>query len=262
MDFIRKWRKKREILHDFKEIVRMQKGHLDELVSRRADIEPDVFNVMKFILEESIGHYNSIIVLFKKDQFQACLLIGRSIIESSINLQYILRSETERKAKNFILHSTTSFIKGLRSIKEEMPGKVEMLNYLEELEEQLQKSGSKDFHWDGKSFKQICDELGLSDIYEAWYSRLSKYVHSQYKGTRDFEQERPYNDFLKRLITKDMYILTLQTLKDINEKYNLLEGGATIFDYPQQGAVMVFSISSKKIDDEVTEQLSKIMAKK
>lgn len=251
MLYFKEWRKKREIIHDFGKMVKIQEVHLAEIFRRQSVIPVDIFNVIKFVLEENIDYYKSIIILYNNGQFQSCLLIGRSIIENSINLRYILQEDTERRAKNFVLHSTTSFLKGLKSIKENMPGKDEMIRHLEELQNQQQKSGSHNFKWDGKSFKQICIELNLETIYDAWYSRLSKYVHSQYKAVRNLDEERPYNNFLKKLVSKDMLVLTLQTLKDINSKYNLQEGGVIIYDYPENGSALIFSISSKEIDEKM-----------
>lgn len=262
MKYIKEWLKKREVIHDFKETVRLLKAQLAEVTRRQAEIPPDVFDVMRFVLEENIDFYKSIISLYKTGQFQSCLLIGRTIIENSINLQYILREDTERRAKNFILHSATSTLEGLKNLKEEIRGKAEVIKHIEGLKEQIQKSGSRNFSWDGKSFKQICDELGLGEIYNAWYSRLSKFVHPHYKNTRDLEQERPFNNFLKRLISKDMLVLTLQSLKDINKRYKLLEGGAIISDYPEEGALMVFSISSDEADEEAANYMANMKKNK
>jgi len=114
-----------------------------------------------------------------------------------------------------------------------------MMADLERIEGEIDKSGSKKNCWDGKSFKDMCDELGQSKVYELWYRRLSKYIHSQYRSIRSFEKEGPYNDFMKKFITIDVMILSFEGLKAINEKYNLQEGFAIITDYPHKGATLI-----------------------
>jgi len=94
-------------------------------------------------------------------------------------------------------------------------------------------------------------------IYEEYYSRLSGYSHSQFKTIRDLDQERPYNDFLKKFIFKDLAIVACSALKDINEKYNLIEGGICISDYPKQGDKCFFTFSNSAIIQKVEQKLRK-----
>jgi len=54
---------------------------------------------------------------------------------------------------------------------------------------------------------------------------------------------------MKKFITIDVMILSFEGLKAINEKYNLQEGFAIITDYPHKGATLIFSISSKAVDE-------------
>lgn len=251
------FKEKHITLHDFKEIIKIQRSHLKELIKRESDIQSDIFKATKFILEENVDLYKSIVLLYKRGYIQSCLLLARSIIENVINLQYIFQEDTEKRAKNYTFHSTAINLEKIKKIEKKPPGTDEVIKYFEKIKNEIQKSGNQKNYWDGISFKKICEELDQAEIYEQFYSRLSEYTHSQYKGIRSLEIERPYTDFIKKFLTKNLQILTLQSLKSINEKYNLYEGGAIITDYPKRGAVTVFSISSKETDEKTAEQLKK-----
>lgn len=252
MKVLKEWLQKKEALDGFKKAVVLHQAHLEALIKKRVEIQPDIFEVIRFFLEENIDFYKSIYVLYKNGLYQSCLILGRSVMENSVNLRYILQSDTEKRAKNFLLHSTTSLIKRLETDQEEIPEKNELLEFLASKEQELNRSGDNKYLWDGKSFKQICAELGWEVMYTLWYTRLSKYVHSQYKGIRDLSEQRPYNDFMRKLITKDLLTIALQTIKDINEKYNLQEGYIVITDYPHENADMIFSFSSKEVDEKMS----------
>jgi len=254
MHTIKAFLKKREILHDFKKITKCQEAHLKELLKRKSNIQSDVFDATRFILEEGIDFYKSLIVLFNKGHIQSCLLMARPIVENAIDLQYIFQKDTEKRAKNYILHPVVSSIDKLKE-SEDLPGKDKVIEWLEQLKSELNKSGGQNTYWDGKNFKKICEELNQGAIYELWYTRLSKYIHSQYKGERGLERKGPYTDFIKRFISQDIMILTLGSLKAINEKYNLLEGRVVIKNYPHENAVLIFSISSKETDEKAAKQL-------
>ena len=259
---LRQWLKNRTISHDFKAVVKLQQAHVDELISRHKDIPYEVLHVTAFLLEENIELYKSIATLLRQGYFQPCLVLGRTILENTIKLQYIFQKDTETRAKNYMVHSFVNTLERMKKAGVDEFDEGEVSEQINELKKEFQKSGSRDYYWDGKSFKEICEILGHNWVYESWYSRLSKYTHSQYKGHRGFEERRPYNDFMRKLILRDMVVLTLEALKSINEKYELLEGGAIITDYPYEGATLAFSISSKKTDEETTRIMEEQSKKK
>jgi len=114
MDIIRNYIKKRVTLHDFRQIIMFYRTHLKELLRRKSEFQIDTFDAIRFILEENLDLYESIITLYKKGHIQACLLVARPIVENNINLQYILQKDTEKRARNFILQSTHYLLNGLK----------------------------------------------------------------------------------------------------------------------------------------------------
>ena len=251
---------RRGVAHNFKGLVRVQEAHVKELIAHRKDenIPFELFEVTKFLLEENVDLYKSIIILLKKGLFQPCLVLGRIIIENSINLQYIYQKDSETRAKNYMIHAFVGDLKRMKKTHENDPDvdvSGPIIAGIEELKKELQKSGNRDRPWDGKTFKEICEALNHEWVYKAWYSRLSRYVHSEYKAQRSFDIKRPHNDFLKRLISRDIEVLVLETLKSINNKYNLMEGFAVIENYPHEEATLFFSFSSKEVDEEATRKV-------
>jgi hypothetical protein len=240
---------KREEAKDFGKIISLIKSHIKELDSKKTEIPESVYFATRFILEESVDALESIIVLRKGGHFRSCLMLARSILENSVNLQYIYKADTEARALNFRLFSMKMFLKRLESNQEDFPGKDGLLDTFRTLVKLYKPSGENKNHWDGVTIKKIFDELKLSSLYTNWYSRLSGFTHSQYSDSRDIEQDGPYSDFLYRLVFKDLLVAVLETLKVINGKYNLLEGGAIITDYPHPGAVLAFSINLKADND-------------
>jgi len=251
---INKSTEKQEILNDFGQVIKVYEDELKELINKKAGIQLEVFDVTKFILEEIIDLYKSIIVLYENNHVQSCLLITRPILESCINLLYIFQKDTEQRSNNFLIHPACSLLKDLEETEDEAPGKAETIIALRQLKDGIKRSVNRNNYWDGKTFKDMCEELEENEIYKMWYTRLSKYTHSQYKN-RNLNWERPYGQFIKDLLTKKIILLSFQALKAINEKYNLLEGGAIINNYPHKGAKVFISISSKEVDEQTAKQL-------
>jgi hypothetical protein len=243
----------RAVAHDLKGLMRVQRTHVAELVAMREEkhIPYEVFEVTKFLLEENIDLYGSILKLWRAGYFVSCLMLGRVLMENCINLQYIYQKDTERRAKNYMMHSFVAMFKRMKE------GGVGEFNgepvdeRIKDLKQEFEKSGGNSSRWDGRTFKEMCEELGHTKIYNDFYVRLSQYTHSQYKGQRSFEESRPYNDFMRTLILRHIPILNYEALKAINEKYDLLWGVAIIRGYPYEGATLAFSFSSKKVDEEM-----------
>lgn len=246
--------KNRHMAHDFNGLMRVQKDHVKELVAMRTEkaIPYEVFEVTKFLLEENIDLYGSIMTLWKVGYFEQCLMLGRVLMENCVSLQYIYQKDTEKRAKNYMLHSFVSTFKRMKEGGVNTFYDEPVDEKIEELKKEFEKSGKNNSRWDGRTFKEMCDELGHTSIYNEFYARLSRYTHSQYKGQRSFDESRPYNDFMRKLMLRHIPMLTYEALKAINEKYDLLWGVAIIKNYPHDGAMLAFSFSSKKVDEEMS----------
>jgi len=247
---------KTEALHDFGQIIKLHEMELKELFGKKNEIDSNIFDSTEFVLREVIELYKSIIVLMENNLIQPCLLIARPIVENCINLLYIYQRDTEQRSKNFLRHPGCSLLKDLEEAKEDAPGKNKMIEGLKVLNDQIKRSGENKKYWDGKNFKTMCAELGEEEIYKMWYTRLSKYTHSQYKNRSI--RKGPYAQFIDDLLTKKIMLLSLQALKSINEKYNLLEGGMVFKNYPRKGEILIFSISSKKIEEQTSKQIENL----
>lgn len=236
----------RKTTRNLRTVERLIKDHLKELEKHRSEIQPDIFDTTQFLLEEMVEAYGSIIQLLKAGRFQSSLTIGRTIVESTVNLRYIHKEDSERRAKAFIQFPTVGLLeKAKRAYREDpKPEYGKLINYLDYEKKRFKNQTGNERSWSGKNMKEMCDELGLLVVYQNWYKRLSEYSHCQYRGHRDLNQRSPYPDFLRNALFKDTPVLGLQALKTINEKYNLLEGFVVISDVPQKGAVPIFSINN------------------
>lgn len=220
--------------------------HLAQLRNKKAEVQEDIFDVTAYLLEENIDLYQSIITLYKQGHFRSCLILVRNILENFVNLEYIYAVDSEKRAKNFRLYSGIKYLKRVPKVKDMPPDiKKEFAEVLQDMERDYQPSGIRKGHWDGKSMREICDELKLTFIYEDWYSRLSGYSHSQYRGNRDLDREGPYNKFLRDLVWKHVSVIGLQTLYTINSKYDLTEDIVSIHGYPHPGAVFFFAVNKR-----------------
>src|SRR3989338_776655 len=245
-------RLKRRRIKEFDDIRRLIEAHLVESRNRRFEMSNHMFNAIEHALLVDLEHYNTIKILVTADQFYPCLPFARSIVENSINLLYILKEDSERRARAFALHSAIVFAQ--RTEKEtESEAKpkelIETLQQINELQSQNPKSGRNKSHWDGKSFKQLCEELNMQKIYTGWYTRLSGYTHPQYKIRKGINKDGPFLAYLEKLVFRDMFLLVLESIKDLNAKFDLLEGGAMITDYPTPGTNFHFSINIKATNE-------------
>jgi hypothetical protein len=246
LNWIRKRRHIRAYTGDLAAMNKELQRHLAELKNKKAEVQEDIFDVTMYILEENIDLYKSIITLYKQGHFRSCLILVRNILENFVNLQYIYADDSEKRAKNFRLFSALHYLKRVDKVKDVPPEiKKEFSEMRQSMELDYQPSGNKKGHWDGKSMRKMCDELKLTIIYEDWYSRLSSYTHSQYRGNRDLDHAGPYNNFLRDLVVKHVSVVGLQTLYKINSKYNLTEDIVILHDYPQEGAVFLFAVNER-----------------
>lgn len=225
---------------DIEEIKKFLTMHLSQLIKAKDKIPEDVFDVTKFFIEENLDIYESMNILMSKNHFRGCIPLSRSILENSINLQYIYKEDTEQRAKNFKLASMDSFLKRYNDFEDNSPQYKEMKNVFEN---QL-----KYYVKDRKNIKEKFEEVNSHLFYKEAYKRLSGYVHSEYKINRDFTENRPYNNYLKRLVFTDTLLVTLEALKVVCEKFDL-DGNFMVIDDLDYNRTIFFSTNPKKMEE-------------
>jgi hypothetical protein len=252
MSWIKRKLLTRRQLKDLKQIRIFLSNHLKEWEKRKKDIPHDVFQTTRFILNGLIDAYESISVLYKQEHYESCIILARTILENSVNLKYIYKKDLERKARNFAIFPMKSWVEKSKKFDGiEMLGKEELINAMKKELETYLPSGTRSNYWDGKSIKELFEEVNLTKLYTEGYSRLSGFTHSNFKGPVDMHEDRPYFDFIRRFIFVDILVVTLEALKLMNEKYNLLEGLMLIEDYPHDGAVTLFSVNNNNLEKPV-----------
>jgi hypothetical protein len=172
-----------------------------------------------FFLHDMVQLYESIGVLSDKNQFRGCLPLARSLLECSINFQYIYKEDTEQRAKNFKRKSYEELRKRGKTITSDLK---EYTAFMERLETELQDYVPN--------------------------KRLSEFVHVGYKPFRDFDEEGPYNDYLKRLVFSDTVLFILKSLESVCTRYDL-GGGFMVIEDPGYIGTIFFSTNPKKEEE-------------
>lgn len=251
MSWIKQKLATREQLKDLSEIKVFLGAHLKELVSRKADIQPDIYDATRYILQTLIESYDSIHTLYDNKHMESCIILARTVLENAVNLKYIHQDESksEQRARNFILYPMKPWLERSKNFpEEELKAKEELFTGIKKELEKYKPEGNNKNHWDGRTVKEVFEETHLISFYTEGYSRLSGFIHPHYKSGIDMHTERPYFDFIRRFIFADILVVSLEALKMINERYDLLEGGMIIEDYPKKGIVFFFSVNNKKYD--------------
>lgn len=237
----------RNEMDDIKQIRFVVLSHLRELIKRRKEIDDNLFEITAFLLDEISDSLAAIITL-RENHLKNSVMIGRYILEACVNLHYIYKNDSEKRALNYRAFSAKSLLKRMEQcqdedekIKNEIPRVKDRVN-------QHNPMGKNSSHWDGKSVKEIMDDLGLEKIYIDWYTRMSSYIHPQYHGQKiTADVDSPYINYLKSMVFKDLSLPILESLKVINERFDLLEGGVIFKNYPKKKSILVFSINNKRM---------------
>ncbi len=243
--FFKQYKEKRNQIKDLKQVRDLLNSHQKELLHKKSELPVDVFDVTEFFFRQNAELFDSIATLHKGGHFQSCVILARTLIENSINLQYIYREDHEQRAKNFKLFTLKQYV-GRSDIVGDFLGKRELIDSINNILKDYNPTGKHKSHWDGRSFKYICDELKMDSTYKAVYSRLSEYSHSGFTRRFDYSEPGPYNDFLRLLVFRYSILMTAQTLKDINQKYDLLVGFMIITDYLDSHSDLLFSFSNTR----------------
>ena len=215
-------------------------SHFKQFHDAKEIIPIDVFDVTLFLLTEAIQLFDSIDILSRKNHFSGCLPIARTIMEISINLQYIYKKDVEQRAKLFKLDSMYEMKRKGDSIEDESKVNPVYQEYMNKLDAEL-----KEYKKEKKTVYEKAEEVNMESFYISTYRRLSEYVHSRYRPARDFDEEGPYNDFLKRVVYTDTVMFMLMGLKSMCEKYDL-EGSFMIIEDSSYVGTIFFSTNPKK----------------
>lgn len=221
-------------------------SHIQAIKQKGGNMDPEIRDATVFLLQEIAEAYDVLALLVKHGKLRACLPTARAILESAITLQYIYKEDSERRAYNFLSFFSVGYLKKLDKFsKEDIAGHEEMFEGMRAIRDKRNPTGNKKNYWDGRDFREICISLNLESVYEEWYTRLSQFSHGQYKGRSDIEERRPYFDFLRRLVLRDLVVMILEGLLAINTKHDLLWGLIHIPDYPHENADFLFSINHR-----------------
>ncbi|MBU1293123.1 hypothetical protein KJ819_03620 [Patescibacteria group bacterium] len=237
-------------IKDLREIVVFLHRYLSNLSQLERKTTPELFAVTRFLVEENIDIYESIITLRKKGRFLPCLTLARSLLENSINLQYIYQKDTEQRARNFYHYPLREYVMRTESLPNISELQAKLLRKMQEELKSHKPAGKRRHHWDGKSISEIFSELDLKDTHAPLYSRLSGFTHAQF-GNRDFLQDRPYINFLKTVATKEVFVSVLESLRVVTEHFDLEPDVVRIEDFPKEGSTLLFSTHPKKSEKEM-----------
>lgn len=227
--------KKKSVFAPIKSILR---DHLRQLQDKKCLIPEDVFDVTKFSIEEFISIFDSMDILIKKNDFEGCIKLSRSILENSINLQYVYKEDIENRAKNFKLTQVKGMVKKFEALDEYTQEAKEMYDLFKEKLKDYKEIKIRE------KFKNVNSE----EQYLTSYQRLSEFIHPTYRPEKiNFKEERPFVDNLKRIVRADTYIITLMSLEAVCVKYNL-DGGVMIIDDLGYKGNVVFATNPKKME--------------
>lgn len=211
--------------------------HLGQLEEKRRSIPQDVFDVTMYTIEEIRSVFESMDILMQKGDYAGGIKLSRSILENSINLQYIYKEDLEKRAKNFKLDSLKKMARKFDPLDEYTPEVKEVKNFFKE---NLKEYVPEKPMW--KKFK----EVNSDEIYERSYRRISEHIHPTYRAYRlDYTENRPYIEELKRTVRADTGVITLIALEKVCTKYDL-DGGEMVIDDLGYKGIVFFSTNPTK----------------
>ncbi len=236
----------------FSGIRSLLEDHINQLEEKKVSIPSDVFDVTRFAMEEILGTFESMDTLMEKNDFEGCLKLSRSILENAVNLEYIYKEDTEKRAKNFKLAPIRKLVEKFETLNDFTPEAKEMRDraVIE----------SKDYIPE-KNMREKFKAIGSDRAYVRSYKRLSEYVHPMYRpGKLDFNEPRPYIMEMRRTVLSDTSLVTLMALQDVCVKYDL-DGGIMIIDDPGYEGTIVFATNSKNVEEDVKRVMGKKVKK-
>lgn len=220
----------------------MLAAHLDQITEKRDSIPEDVFDVTVFTLEEILGVFESMDTLMQKRDYAGCIKLSRSILENSINLQYIYKQDTEKRAKNFKLASLKGMVRKFESLDEYTPEAREMYEFFQEQLREYEKE---------KHIREKFMEVNSDATYVRSYRRLSEHVHPTYRSHKlDYSENRPYIEELRRTVRADTCLIALIALERVCSRYDL-DGGLMMIDDLGYKGTIFFATNPKKAEEDM-----------
>mgnify|MGYP003393233789 FL=1 len=215
--------------------------HIQQFQEKRKSVPADVFDVTMFSLEEIFSVFESMDILIQKNDYSGCIKLARSVLENSINIQYIYKDDSESRAKNFKLKSLEGMVKKFKTLNTNTPEVIEMHDFFQE---KLKEYSPE------KKIREKFRELNMDATYSRSYVRLSDHVHPTYRSHRlDYAESGPYVEELKRTVRADTCLITLMALEKICTKYDL-DGGVMVIDDLGYKGTVLFATNPKKIETE------------
>ncbi|MFA6446123.1 MAG: DUF5677 domain-containing protein [Candidatus Paceibacterota bacterium] len=229
----------------FAEIKSILIDHLNQLEGNKSLIPVDIFDVTKFSIDEFVSIFESMETLMRMKDFEGCLKLSRSILENSINLQYIYKEDTEKRAENFKLTQVKGMTKKFEVLDEFTPEAKEMYDLFKEKLKDYKEIKIRE------KFKVINSEIQ----YLKSYQRLSEFTHPTYRSKKiDFTERRPFVENLKRIVRSDTCLITLMALEVVCIKYDL-DGGIMMIDEPGYIGQVFFATNPKKAEEDMKNHL-------
>jgi hypothetical protein len=224
---------------EFTQIKSILTDHMKQFEGKKSSIPEDIFDVTKFSIQEFISIFESMDTLIKNNDFEGCIKLSRSILETSINLQYIYKENMEKRAENFKLTQVKGMTKKFEALDEYTPEAKEMYDLFKE-----KLKGYKE-----PKIREKFTAVNSEAQYLTSYQRLSEFIHPTYRAERiNFNEKRPFVENLKRIVRADTCVITLMALEVVCLKYDL-DGGIILIDEPGYKGTLFFATNPKKAEE-------------
>jgi hypothetical protein len=225
---------------EFAEVKRFLSFHLGEFSKHESRVNPDLYDVTTFFLQENIALYDAMEILISKGHFRSCVSLARSLLENAVTLRYIYDDDSDTRARNYKRVAQHSFLQRVRNQDDPSILKATLEIYGDQIVDFNPKK-----EW--PTLKMMFKEIKMDKQYDEWYGRLSEYAHSRYRNGGDLSEDRPFNNFLRKLVYRHVLLMILESLRVATEKFDL-DGGVLIMDnYPDEGSVFFYSTNPKKM---------------
>lgn len=200
------------------------------LVRISISLIPDI-NIEKIQQGILTGHmvrayklYDTLIYLLTKNRLESALVFYRLLLETSLNLRYLLHENKDDLYKKFI-KSGLAYDKKLwdeiNNRKKSPPLEIEK-RMLESIEKRFKQSHltieevqSKDTNWRDKSLYQIAENLNVEHEYEFGYRTSSQVIHGSWSEMIKYhlrETNDHFEPFLEYQSTRPQIVSSASTL--------------------------------------------------
>jgi Family of unknown function (DUF5677) len=205
------------------------------------------------LLENLINHSKSIVILLENKHYSSLDTILRTVFENYVYLTFILKKDTDKRAKSYAYSTRLKEISLFNSLTEDSiegnnmrkfisVSKNKLSSDLSDKMDQVYQNEIKNIYlndigmkrveqkWynlDNKTnnFKKLCSSLGLSEKYELIYSMLSSEIHAK-DAIRNFLFEENKVGIVNKVKEFDLYsslsgLYLLESVKLVYQYYGL-----------------------------------------